>query len=73
MGSEIQDSRVQNAAGALATQFEAKPNWHGRSAAGCNQEAFTAKPQSRKDRKDRKGAQGEEREIGDWLLGKRDR
>jgi hypothetical protein len=27
-------------------------------------------PQSRKDRK---GAQGEEREIGDWLLGKRDR
>ena len=31
MESEIQDSRFQNAAGALATQFEAKPNWHGRS------------------------------------------
>jgi hypothetical protein len=31
MGSEIQEPRVQNAAGALATQFEAKPIWHGRS------------------------------------------
>ena len=36
---KIQDSRFQNAAGALATRFEAKPNWHGRSEAKANRRA----------------------------------